>query len=342
METHTNVVEEVENPQVQSDNLNSQGLGLDSAAQDQSKPEASLKSNQESSTEEIFDEDAMKEAEAGGSDILPASSTSKLSTSLGVPEEDFINMQSSDPMATLRLLLTKQAPPQSSSDKASDSTQSAEEINSTVRQDYLLLRLTTDFVMKDVPKLIKENPSAAFGHLNFLKKLHNPLTNDETLGKILQIESIIDQLAKAVQHEQDTATRLDAKKQAHDLLLERAKSAQAEVDRLAEEAKERNPQIKACDENISDWENHIIVLQSQINDYRRRIAEEEAKRSKLQEDANSSIKPLIDEKGREGLKAYSASAAIFEEVKSLENAHHVMDKEIGSLTKLYWEFVKHL
>jgi hypothetical protein len=175
METHTNVVEEVENPQVQSDNLNSQGLGLDSAAQDQSKPEASLKSNQESSTEEIFDEDAMKEAEAGGSDILPASSTSKLSASLGVPEEDFINMQSSDPMATLRLLLTKQAPPQSSSEKAaSDSTQSAEEINSTVRQDSLLLRLTTDFVMKDVPKLIKENPSAAFGCLNFLKKLTTP------------------------------------------------------------------------------------------------------------------------------------------------------------------------
>jgi chromosome segregation ATPase len=168
------------------------------------------------------------------------------------------------------------------------------------------------------------------------------LTSDETLGKILQIESIIDQLAKTVQREQDTVTRLDAQKQALDLLLERAKTAQAEADRLAEEAKEGNPQIKACDDNISDWENHIIVLQSHIDDYKRRIAEEKAKRSKLQEDANSSIKPLIDEKGREGLKAYSASAAIFEEVKSLESAHHVLDKEIASLTKLNWESVKRL
>jgi hypothetical protein len=172
----------------------------------------------------------MKEAEAGGLDILPVSSTSKLSASLGVPEEEFVNMQSSDPAATLRLLLAKQTPHPSSSDKASDSTQSAEEINSAVRQDSLLLKLSTDFVMKDVPKGIKENPSIAYGHLNFLKKLHNPLTSEDTLGKILQIESIIDQLAKAVQHDQENTMRLDAQRQAHDLLLERAKSAQAEVD----------------------------------------------------------------------------------------------------------------
>jgi hypothetical protein len=48
---------------------------------------------QDSSTEETdFDDEAIKEAEAGGSDILPVSSTSKLSTNAGIPESDFIAM----------------------------------------------------------------------------------------------------------------------------------------------------------------------------------------------------------------------------------------------------------
>jgi hypothetical protein len=84
---------------------------------------------------------------------------------------------------------------------------------------------------------------------------------------------------------------------------------------LTEEAKEGNPEIKACKDNISDWENHIIVLQSQIDGYRQRIAEEEFKCKKLQEDANSSIKPLIDEKGREGLKAFSVQQQSLSKLK---------------------------
>ena len=63
-------------------------------------------SSQKSSSEEnFFDEDAIKEAEAGGSDIYPVSSTSKLSASIGIAEDTFIQMQDEDPAAALRLLL---------------------------------------------------------------------------------------------------------------------------------------------------------------------------------------------------------------------------------------------
>ena len=68
-------------------------------------------SSQKSSSEENFsDEEAIEEAEAGGSDIYPASSTSKLSASIGIAEDTFIKMQDEDPAAALRLLLnTSQA-----------------------------------------------------------------------------------------------------------------------------------------------------------------------------------------------------------------------------------------
>jgi hypothetical protein len=45
----------------------------------------------------------MPEAEAGGPDLASVSSTSRLSASLGVQEEEFNTMQKSDPAGTLRL-----------------------------------------------------------------------------------------------------------------------------------------------------------------------------------------------------------------------------------------------
>ena len=54
-------------------------------------------SSQKSSSEENFsDEEAIEEAEAGGSDIYPASSTSKLSASIGIAEDTFIQTQDED------------------------------------------------------------------------------------------------------------------------------------------------------------------------------------------------------------------------------------------------------
>jgi primase-polymerase (primpol)-like protein len=60
------------------------------------KPSIS-KSAQDSSTQEsAHDSDGIPEAEAGGPEIISVSSTSKLSASLGVQEEEFANMHKSD------------------------------------------------------------------------------------------------------------------------------------------------------------------------------------------------------------------------------------------------------
>jgi hypothetical protein len=166
----------------------------------------------------------MPEAEVGGPDILSVSSTSKLSASLGVQEEEFANMHKSDPAGTLRLLLSKkQSQATTSSERTpSDSNLSNAEINSMVRQDSLLLKLTTTFVNKDVLKQIEENPACAYSHLAFLKKLHNPLTKEETLGKVIQLGSIVDQYAKAVQKRLDNDTRLATQQQAQAMFFEMA------------------------------------------------------------------------------------------------------------------------
>jgi hypothetical protein len=111
-----------------------------------------------------------------------------------VQEEEFANMHKSDPAGTLRLLLSKrQSQATTSSEQTtSDSSPSNADINSMVRQDSLLLRLTTDFTKRDVLKQLEENPACAYNHLAFLKKLHNPLTDETTLGKVIQLSSIID------------------------------------------------------------------------------------------------------------------------------------------------------
>ncbi|KAH1212112.1 hypothetical protein GmHk_14G040383 [Glycine max] len=273
-------------------------------------------SSQKSSSEENFsDEEAIEEAEAGGSDIYPASSTSKLSASIGIAEDTFIQMQDEDPAAALRLLLTTSQADISSEKIPGASSSSDAEINSSVRQDSLLLKLSMEYAREDVFKSIEENPSAAFGHLNFLKKLHNPLTSDEILGKVIQIEAIIDQFA--------------------------TRAAQHEVERLTKEAKEGSSEIKACDDNISSWEATITDLLSQVDDLRQKIVTEQAKRKELQEKAANSIQKLVAEKGREGLKAFSASQAIADEARVMESADQVLTKEMATLKKLYEDLVMH-
>jgi hypothetical protein len=154
---------------------------------------------QDSSTEETdFDDEAIKEAEAGGSDILPVSSTSKLSANAGIPESDFIAMQESNPAVALSLLLNRKlAQSQTSSEQTqSASTHSDSEIRSSVQQNSLLMKLRADYVHKDVLQLFEANPNSALKHLDSLRKFHNPLTDSDTLGKDFQLESLIDQYAK--------------------------------------------------------------------------------------------------------------------------------------------------
>ncbi|WJX83717.1 hypothetical protein P8452_66360 [Trifolium repens] len=86
-------------PDPETRSLHTEDLPLDST-NSQPKPSASAKSNQASSTQEhTHDFDSMPEAEAGGPEIISVSSTSKLSASLGVQEEEFTNMQKSNPAA---------------------------------------------------------------------------------------------------------------------------------------------------------------------------------------------------------------------------------------------------
>ena len=92
-------------------------------------------------------------------------------------------------------------------------------------------------------KQIEENPACAYSHLAFLKKLHNPLTKEETLGKVIQLGSIIDQFAKAVQKRNDNDTRLATQQQAQAMFYEKAQKAQAKVDRLSSQANESNPGV---------------------------------------------------------------------------------------------------
>jgi hypothetical protein len=89
-----------------------------------------------------------------------------------VQEEEFANMHKSDPAGTLRLLLSKiQSQTNNSSEHTtSDFAPSNVDINSMVRQDSLLLRLTTDFAQKDILKQLEEEPTRAHNvtfHFNY-------------------------------------------------------------------------------------------------------------------------------------------------------------------------------
>jgi hypothetical protein len=267
-----------------------------------------------------------------------------LSASLGVQEEEFANMHKSDPAGTLRLLLSKkQSQTANSSERTtSDSAPSTADISSQVRQDSLLLRLTTDFMQRDVLAQLEANPACAYSHLAFLKKFHNPLTDEITLGKVIQLGSIIDQFAKAVQKRNDNDTRLATQQQAQAMFFERAQKAQAEVDRLSLQLKGGNPGVESCDKNIAHYKQQIKVLEEQIVSYRRKIIEEETEKARLEREAKAATQEQIDAYGREGIQAFSSAEVIAEEITALESSKLVVDKELTTLKKIYAECTKNL
>jgi hypothetical protein len=93
-------------------------------------------------------------------------------------------------------------------------------------------------------KKLEENPACAYRHLAFLKKLHNSLTNEITLGKVIQLSSIVDQYAKAVQKRIDNGTRLATQQQAQTMFYEKAQQDQAEAVKLSTQAVEENPGVE--------------------------------------------------------------------------------------------------
>jgi hypothetical protein len=310
-----------------------------------SPPSSSTKSGQASSTQEsLHESDEIPEAEEGGPELVSVSSTSKLSASLGVQEEEFTTMQKSDPAGTLRLLLSKkQTQPTSSSERTTtDSAPSDSEIDLVVRQDFLMLKLRNTFIHKDVLTQIEVNPACAFSHLAFLKKLHNPVTDEETLGKVMQLSSTIDQFAKVVQKKLDNDTRLGTQQQAQAMFYERAEKAQAEVERLSSQLKGGNPEIESCNENIAHYKQQIKILEEQVVSYRRKIIEEETKKARLEQEAKATTQEQIDAYGREGIQVFSSAEVIAEEIKAIEHSNLVADKELITLKKIYAECTKNL
>ncbi|CAJ2637091.1 unnamed protein product [Trifolium pratense] len=239
--------------------------------------------NETSSEEEDFDSEAMKEAEAGGSELLPETSTSKLSASLGLPEEEFISLQIHDPEAALKLLISKMTTDPVSSGGPSNSTASDSEINSSVRQDSLISKLYTDFINGDILASVEEHPANAFKHKSFLNKLHNPQTDLETLGKVIQLESILDQFATTVQSLKRNSQKLVGQQAAYDALFEKAMAAQSKVDQMKAQVQQPGLGIQECTNNISKWEAEIDSLRAEIADREKKILEEKAKRSKIEE-----------------------------------------------------------
>jgi chromosome segregation ATPase len=253
-------------------------------------------------------------------------------------------MQKSDPAGTLKLLLSRKANQGNASSEhtTTDSAPSNSEIDSMVRQDSLLLKLTTTFVQRDVLKQIEEQPACAYSHLAFLKKLHNPRTDEETLGKVIQLSSIVDQYAKAVQKRIDNNTRLATQQQAQTMFFEKAQKAQAEVERLSSQLVEGNSELKECDDKVAHYKEQIKLLEEQIVSYRRKIIEEETKRAQIEKEAKASTQEQIDAHGREGLQAFGSAEVVGEEIKSLESSNLVVEKEMATLKKIYADCTKNL
>ncbi|WJX89625.1 hypothetical protein P8452_71605 [Trifolium repens] len=253
-------------------------------------------------------------------------------------------MHKSDPAGTLRLLLSKRQSQTNTSSEhtTSDSAPSNADINSMVRQDSLLLRLTTDFAQKDVLKQLEEEPTRAYSHLAFLKKLHNPLTNEATLGNVIQLSSIIDQFAKAVHKRNENDTRLATQQQAQAMIYEKAQKAQAEVDKLSSQVSEGNLGVENCNKNIAFYKQQIEQLENQIVGYRRKIIEEEVERARIEQEAKASTQELIDAQGREGIQAFSSAEVVAKEIKFLESSNLVVEKELATLKRIYSECTRDL
>ncbi|KAK2448756.1 hypothetical protein QL285_008003 [Trifolium repens] len=282
------------------------------------------------------EDDSMPEATKGGSDILPVSSTSKLSADIGISEMQFIAMKDSDPAAALKMLLSSKGHKEQSKGVShhSSSTASDTEINSTVRQDSLLLKLHTDYINRDVFALIEANPSSAFSHLGFLKKLHNPLTDGATLSKVIQLENLIDGFTQAIQRRKINALKLEAQTEAYAALVEKANTAQANVEQLEKEV-ESNVELAEYNQNITAWEREIAELNLKIQSLNVKIDEEKAKRDEANANLSNAVKAKIDKEANEGIKFFSASAAVEEEIQGLEESNKVLDKEISSFQSLY-------
>ncbi|PNX94340.1 hypothetical protein L195_g017513 [Trifolium pratense] len=262
----------------------------------------------------------------------------ELSASLGLPEEEFIALQRDDPEAALKLLLSKKTPNPLSSSGPSNSTASDSEINSSVRQDSLISKLYNEFINGDILASVEEHPSNAFKHKSFLNRLHNPHTDVETLGKVIKLESILDQFAIIVHNLRRNSQKLVGQQAAYDALFEKAMAAQSKVEQMKAQVQQPGLGIQECNNNIAKWEAEIQSFRAEIADREQKILEEKTKRLKIEEAIAATTQESIRKAAKDGISHFSAAAVIKEEIKSLEDAIKIQSVEVGLIKDHYADF----
>jgi hypothetical protein len=301
----------------------------------------STSGEEENSTEDTadntaFDDEAIKEAEEGGDDILPVSSTSKLSADIGLSEDEFVKMQEDNPATALNLLLTKKW---AKSQTSSEGTQSNSSLQSTdSRQAALMAKLQTDFVEQDVLQAIEANPATAFSYLAFLKKLQNPLTDRSIQVTLNRLEFLIGNYATAYRNKVDSEARLKARQENHANLLKKASAANETVEQLQKEVDTTSHSAtQEQDQNISKWEQHVANLKLQIQEYEEKIVAEKVKRKENLLAATSNLEKKIAVEAKKGIDYFSASVAIDGEVQTLVETNDILDVELATYRRLYEE-----
>ena len=133
--------------------------------------------------------------------------------------------------------------------------------------------------------------------------------------------------------------KLEAQTHAHAALVEKAKTAQANVERFEKEI-ESNAELTEYNQNISAWESEIAELNLRIQSLNAKIDAEKAKRDEAKANLTIAVKAWIDKEANEGIKFFSASAAVEEEIQNLMESSEVLDKEVASFKSLYEDLKK--
>jgi hypothetical protein len=231
--------------------------------------------------------------------------------------------------------MAKKWEPASSSDTGDTSSKSEASIRQNVRQDSLLLKFHSEYLNGDMLKSIEENTNAAFAHKNFLNQLHNPLTDQDTLSKVIQFESIIEQFAKAVQKKEYTLGRMSHQKLAQAIVFDKANRSVEKVEAMKTQKANSGEGVQECISNIDKWQEEIAGLRAEIVKRELLIHSEQEKRKQLEEAATQAHQEAIEKEAREGLRYFSASEALQEDVKSLESNVQVIDVELALLKTHY-------
>ncbi|MCH93522.1 hypothetical protein A2U01_0014474 [Trifolium medium] len=138
------------------------------------------------------------------------------------------------------------------------------------------------------------------------------------------MESIIDQIARAVQKRQNSAKRLESQKLAQTALFEKANNAQNKAEALAAARREPDAGIKECNDDITRWEKEIADLKALIINRELLIHEAKEKRQRLEE-----LAAAANQEAKKGIAYFSAYEEIEAVIASLVDDINVLDIEIA-------------